>query len=42
MALQWMCDGKGEIVPVLNEAPPHENAWGSEEIAPGILNLGNG
>jgi hypothetical protein len=29
--------GKGEVVPVLNLAPRHEDFWGSRGIAPRIL-----
>jgi hypothetical protein len=31
---------KGKFVPVLNQAPRHEDVWGSGGIAPCILNLG--
>jgi len=32
--------GIGEVVPVLNQLPRHENVWVSASIAPRILNLG--
>jgi hypothetical protein len=31
---------KGEVVPVLNQAPRHEDVLGSEGIDPHILELG--
>jgi hypothetical protein len=31
---------KGEVVPVPNLAPSHEDVWGSGGIAPRILDLG--
>jgi len=32
--------GIGKVVPMLNEVPHHKDIWGSEDIAPCILNLG--
>jgi hypothetical protein len=31
---------KGEVVPVLNQAPHNEDVWGSGCIAPRVINLG--
>jgi len=35
-----LCKGKHKIVPVLNEAPRHEDVFGGGDIAPRILDLG--
>jgi len=32
--------GEGKVFPELNEAPRHEDAWGSEGISVSNLNLG--
>jgi hypothetical protein len=34
------CRGEDKVVRELNEAPHHEDVWGSESIFPCILNLG--
>jgi len=33
-------EGRGKVVPVFNEAPRHEDVWGSGGIAPRILKHG--
>jgi hypothetical protein len=33
-------EGKGKAYPLLNQAPRHEDAWGSRDRAPRILNFG--